>query len=576
MPLILMMLPLELWYEVLDILTASSSRASLSDEENRMMLRTLRGMSQTCKDLHILCAPWWYRKARALPRKPSDPLNCLLINATSHGNVQVLRQAVDAGFAPCDLQEAAFSFGLDPTGRLGPLHEWTPLSIRCEGNLAEISILGEAAPHQKVLFLKWLFNLGVPLGYWYTRKTGSLRLLAAGVGELEVIRYLTDTLPTQSLFVDDPQSLFGAALKCKAPNETLEYLMRRLRPPNSVTRQAWFQVAINNQSYKCLDFLVAHEKSLGVCGKKATRDVLHMALDATLHQRKNCNGSIEILNLVLRWSLGKLPDAKKRHIHYPIWNFTSVLRYSRPRKRRMLAYIIKRLAENYRITWTNTSAGNEEPWSFVFLEDCVCRQGCLEEVWLKFFKLLYHHTPQRVCRSRESRYRSNDGAEPLRLVVDLAFSDAYHVTGLCRCRRRILEFLIDRGEIDVNGGRGTALGTPLHTFCENVFRMRSRGWFEGGPRSEVRFREVCPLLGFLAAKGCDVAAPDQDGRTAPVWFVDGAQMRREEGQGEWALYLESRPDLYYLTMKAFLLWPTDDATKAGWDYWIDCHARAQK
>lgn len=400
-------------------------------------------------------------------------------------------------------------------------------------------------------------------GYMGNASSPYLLEIATGVGELEVVKYLADILPTQHLFVDDPESLFGVALECKAPNDTLEYLVRRLGSPNYATRQGWFQVAITNRSSECLEFLMAHEKALGVSVNKATRQVLGMALETTLHRSKICSDSIETLNLVLRWSLGKLPDAKKRHIHYPIWNFTNALRFGRPRKRRMLAYIVKRLTQDYRFIWTNTSEGGDEPWCFAFLEDCICRRGCLEDAWLKFFKLLYHHTPQQVCRAPESRYGSNDGAESLRLVVDLAFSDTFRRTGLCRCRRRILEFLIDRGEVDVNGGRGMALGTPLHTFCENVFRMQSRGWFEGGPRPSVRFREVLSLLAFLAAKGCDVAAPDKDGRTAGDWLVDGAQKKRDEGEDEWALYLESRPDLDHCTKRAILLWPIDNVAKKG-------------
>lgn len=165
MALILNKLPLEIWYKILHILTASS-RACLCDEDNHVMLRTLKGLSQTCRDLRIICTPWWYQKARTLSRKPSDLFSCLLINAASHGNMHVLRQAVDAGFAPCDLQKATFSFGLDSTRKLGLVHKGMPLLARREGNLAEISILGEATPHQKVSFLKWLFNLDVPPGGW--------------------------------------------------------------------------------------------------------------------------------------------------------------------------------------------------------------------------------------------------------------------------------------------------------------------------------------------------------------------------------------------------------------------------
>ncbi|KAK8136808.1 hypothetical protein PG984_004748 [Apiospora sp. TS-2023a] len=560
-----MKLPLELWYEVLRILTTSSAKACCWDFDDQVMLRTLRGLSQSCRDLHTLCAPWWYRKARASTRRPSDPFNCLLINAASHGNVEVLRQAIEAGFAPSELQKAIFSFGLDPTKGPRPLHNRTPLSAKREGTLVNIAILGEAAPHQKVSFLKWLFNLDVPFGDWYTGMTGSPCLLeiAAGVGELEVIKYLEDILPTQPLFVHDPESLFGVALECKAPNDALEYLMRRLGSPNDAMCQGWFQIAIENKSSKCLEFLMAHEKSLGAIGKKETREVLGMALDATLHRNKICNGSIEILNRVLRWSVSKLPDEKERYIQYPIWNFTNALRFGRPRKRRMLAYIIKKLTQDYRVTWTNTSEGGDEPWCFAFLEDCICRQGCLEDAWLKFFKLLYHHTPHQVCRAPESR------PGVLRHVPPDG--------GICRCRRRILEFLIGRGEVDVNGGRGSALGTPLHTFCDNVFRMQSRGWFEGGPRPGIRFREVLPVLAFLAVKGCDVAALDKDGRTANDWLVDGAQKKREEeGQEEWALYLDSRPDLYHFTKRAILQWPKDDAAKEEWCIWVTGHATAHK
>ncbi|KAK7998844.1 hypothetical protein PG991_014519 [Apiospora marii] len=242
----------------------------------------------------------------------------------------------------------------------------------------------------------------------------------------------------------------------------------------------------------------------------------------------------------------------------------------------MLAYIVKRLTQDFRVTWTNTSEGGDEPWCFAFLEECICRQGCLEDTWLKFFKLLYHHTPQQVCRAPESRYGSNDKAQALRLVVDLAFSDKFRREGLCQCRRRILEFLINRGEVDVNGGRGTEIGTPLHTFCENVFRTQSRGWFEGGPRSRIYFREVFPFLVFLAVQGCDVAAPDKDGRTALDWLVEGAQKKREEGRDEWALYIDSRPGLGHFTRRVIQLWPIDGADQESWCSWLDCDATVNK
>ncbi|KAK8034901.1 hypothetical protein PG993_009896 [Apiospora rasikravindrae] len=55
------------------------------------------------------------------------------------------------------------------------------------------------------------------------------------------------------------------------------------------------------------------------------------------------------------------------------------------------------------------------------------------------------------------------------MVIDLAFSNTFNRNGLCRCRRKILEFLIDRGKIDVNGGRGTTLGdTAAHVLRERV------------------------------------------------------------------------------------------------------------
>ncbi|KAK8065526.1 hypothetical protein PG997_012273 [Apiospora hydei] len=236
----------------------------------------------------------------------------------------------------------------------------------------------------------------------------------------------------------------------------------------------------------------------------------------------------------------------------------------------MLAYIVKRLTKDHRVTWTDASEGGDEPWSFAFLENCGCRQARLGNTWLKFFKLLYHHTPQNACRAAESRYGPEDRTGPLRLMVDLAFSDTFSRKGLCRCRRKVVEFLIDRGDINVNGGRGTKLGTPLHTFCENVFRLQSRGWFEGGPHPWVGFREVLPYLDFLADKGCDVAALDENGRTARDWLIDGEKRMREgEGMGKWLPYLECKQDLYHQTKRALMFWPVNARAKRRWKFWID-------
>ncbi|KAK8034900.1 hypothetical protein PG993_009895 [Apiospora rasikravindrae] len=355
---------MELWYEVHCIILASNPASLLWFFQTRMGLRTLMHLSHTCRDLRILCTPWWYQAARATASRPWDPFNCLLVQAASHGNVEVLRQAIGAGFEPWDLKKTAFTFRWGSNRRIRTKRWDFGMSDEREATLVEITILGEAASHQKVSFLKWIQSLGIPLEEWYVQWIGSPSLLrtAVEVGELDVIEYLAKILPTGSPLVDNPETLFGIALGNNAPNDTLEYLMRRLKgSPVGATRQDWSQTAINNQNFRGLEFIITHERLLGVGGKRATRELLKIVLDAALRRERISNGDINFINLALRWSVGTVPNAKKRRIHYPIGNFTNALRCGRSRKRRLLAYIVKRLAKDHRVTWTDASEGEMSP-----------------------------------------------------------------------------------------------------------------------------------------------------------------------------------------------------------------------
>ncbi|KAK6849498.1 hypothetical protein PG995_013331 [Apiospora arundinis] len=571
-------LPVELWYMILSILTTPSPLSILSAwlrrHEDRENMEAVWSLSQTCRDLRSICSPWWYQQVSERNMwDPGDPFNSLLVNATSHGNIDVLRQAVDAGFTPGHPRDGIFRFLLDSTGRLRPVHPGVTSSTQYRGNLAQVSILGVAGPNQKLALLRWLFNLEGPLANWAIQQDDNPTLLesAAETGELDVIEYLMGVFPPRSPFVDAPETLFDIALGNNAPNDTLEYFMGRLVSPDYADCQSWFRGVFDRKDFRGLRFLLAHDEALGICNENALRDIIGRALDAALfpeRQSKICSHSIEIIDIVLRWGLKRWPRGRERHIHYNIPNFTEALRWGHPRKRRMLLHIVKRLTQDYRVTWTQATEAGDEPWSFAFLENCGCGRRSQEAAWLKLFKLLYRRTPQNVCRASESRYGPEDRAGPLRLVADLEFSDFFTGFGFCRCRRQILELLLARDEIDINEGRDTALGTVLHTFCENVFRLHSRGYFEGGPHPIVRsYWDMFPFLTFLAIKGCDVAATDNEGRTARDWLREGEERIRGEGWEAWAFMRESgRSDLSDFMEMAILHWPVNGATRGDWDF----------
>lgn len=577
MSLLVTELPIELLYQVLSIfITPSPSPFGAVDLRD---LRAVRNLSQTCRDLRTVCSPLWYAEAKNRDTWDSEiTFSNLLTNAASHGHIEVLQQAVDAGFAPGDPHSGLFEFQLDSTGRV---KAWTkshpgpwPLednSVRLyHGNLAQVSILGVAAPHQKLKFLRWLFNLEAPPGSWTVRRyQPSILEVAAEAGELDVIQYILDIFPPQSPFVDSRSTLFRIALWSKAPNDTLEYLMGHVELTGYETCKDWFEVVIYRKNLQGLNFLLAHDKALGICEEYAMGGIIVNALDAALlpeRRGKICSRSVEIISTVLRWGAGRWPNGSERRIHYSITKFTEALRGALPRKQRFLLHIANKLTYYYRVTWTQATEAGDEPWSFAFLENCVCGRTCRQGNWVKLFKLLCRRTPQGVCRAFESRYGPDDRSGPLRLMADLMFSDSFKRLGFCRCRRRILEILLGRCGSDINEGRGTALGTTLHTFCENVFRLRSRGYFEQGPLYMVGSPwEMLPFLTFLVNNGCDVEAHDVDGRTAWDWLLEGQRNLREDTDTWEQIMSSGRWELYNLMRKATYFWPTNETSSGRWD-----------
>ena len=156
----------------------------------------------------------------------------------------------------------------------------------------------------------------------------------------------------------------------------------------------------------------------------------------------------------------------------------------------------------------------------------------------------------------------DDAAGPLRYVADTLFWDTPPVNSRCSAhypftysRRRILDLFLERGDLDINAGRGTRHGTVLHTFCANLFRFDEREEKDPPNKRGILFPEVYPFLFFLAQKGCDAQALDDRGRT-PRDLLQGDYEEIAELRGEDWLE-DRRPglgDALDLIDKTFISW----------------------